>query len=45
MHDGLSVSRTDAILRHAGQAAGSVAAFARLSAAQQADVLSFLNSL
>jgi CxxC motif-containing protein (DUF1111 family) len=45
MHDGLSVSRTDAILRHAGQAAGSVAAFARLPAAQQADVLSFLNSL
>jgi CxxC motif-containing protein (DUF1111 family) len=45
MHDGLSLSRTDAILRHAGQAAGSVAAFARLSAAQQADVLSFLNSL
>jgi CxxC motif-containing protein (DUF1111 family) len=45
MHDGLSVSRTDAILRHAGQAAGSIAAFARLSAAQQADVLSFLNSL
>jgi CxxC motif-containing protein (DUF1111 family) len=45
MHDGLSISRTDAILRHAGQAAGSVAAFARLSAAQQSDVLSFLNSL
>src|SRR4029079_18342095 len=45
MHDGLTVSRTDAILRHAGQAAGSIAAFARLSAAQQADVLSFLNSL
>jgi CxxC motif-containing protein (DUF1111 family) len=45
MHDGLSLSRTDAILRHAGQAAGPVAAFARLSTAQQADVLSFLNSL
>jgi CxxC motif-containing protein (DUF1111 family) len=45
MHDGFSVSRTDAILRHAGQAAGSAAAFARLSAAQQSDVLSFLNSL
>jgi CxxC motif-containing protein (DUF1111 family) len=45
MHDGLSVSRTDSILRHAGQAASSVAVFARLSAAQQADVLSFLNSL
>ncbi len=45
MHDGLSVSRTDAILRHGGQAAGSVAAFARLSSAQQTDVLDFLNSL
>jgi CxxC motif-containing protein (DUF1111 family) len=45
MHDGLSVSRTDAILRHANQAAGSVAAFARLSAAQQSDVIDFLNSL
>jgi CxxC motif-containing protein (DUF1111 family) len=39
------VSRTDAILRHANQAAGSVAAFARLSAAQQSDVIDFLNSL
>jgi len=45
MHDGLSISRTDAILRHANQAAGSVAAFARLSAAQQSDVIEFLNSL
>jgi CxxC motif-containing protein (DUF1111 family) len=45
MHDGLSLSRTDAILRHAGQAAGSIAVFARLSSAQQSDVLNFLNSL
>ncbi|HEX7992870.1 MAG TPA: di-heme oxidoredictase family protein [Streptosporangiaceae bacterium] len=45
MHDGLSVSRTDAILRHGGQAAGSVAAFARLPSPQQTDVLNFLNSL
>lgn len=45
MHDGLSVSRTDAILRHGGQAAGSVAAFARVPIAQQTDVINFLNSL
>jgi CxxC motif-containing protein (DUF1111 family) len=45
MHDGFSVSRTDAILRHANQAASSVAAFARLSATQQSDVINFLNSL
>jgi CxxC motif-containing protein (DUF1111 family) len=45
MHDGLSLSRTDAIVRHGGQAFGSVVAFSRLSTSQQTDVINFLNSL
>jgi CxxC motif-containing protein (DUF1111 family) len=45
MHDGLSVTRTDAILRHAGQASGSRANFSNLSASSQQDILNFLNSL
>ncbi len=45
MHDGESVSRSDAILRHGNQAAGSANAFAFLSTASQNDLINFLNSL
>jgi CxxC motif-containing protein (DUF1111 family) len=48
MHDGLTVSRGDAIRRHGGpgsQAIGSVNAFNALSAADQQAVIDFLNTL
>jgi len=45
MHDGLSVSRSDAIARHANQAATSASRFAALSTAQKNDVLAFIDSL
>ncbi|HEX7836935.1 MAG TPA: di-heme oxidoredictase family protein, partial [Kofleriaceae bacterium] len=45
MHDGESVSRTDAILRHGGQAQTARNSFAALSTASQQDVINFLNSL
>jgi CxxC motif-containing protein (DUF1111 family) len=45
MHDGLSVTRTDAINRHAGQATTARNNFNGLSAASQQDILNFLNSL
>jgi CxxC motif-containing protein (DUF1111 family) len=45
MHDGLSVSRTDAILRHSNEAAGPATNFAFLSTSSQNDVINFLNSL
>jgi CxxC motif-containing protein (DUF1111 family) len=45
MHDGQSVTRSDAILRHGGQAQAARNAFAALSATQQLDVTNFLNSL
>jgi CxxC motif-containing protein (DUF1111 family) len=45
MHDGASVSRTDAILRHSNQANGAATTFAFLSTSQQTDVINFLNSL
>ncbi len=45
MHDGESVSRSDAILRHGGQAQTARNNFAALSAAQQQNVIDFLNSL
>jgi len=45
MHDGQNVSRSDAILRHANQAATARNNFASLSASQQNDVINFLNSL
>ncbi|HEY6174268.1 MAG TPA: di-heme oxidoredictase family protein [Kofleriaceae bacterium] len=45
MHDGNSVSRTDAILRHSNQAAGAAANFAFLSTTSQTDLINFLNSL
>ena len=45
MHDGASVSRTDAIIRHSNQANGAATNFAFLSTASQTDVINFLNSL
>jgi CxxC motif-containing protein (DUF1111 family) len=45
MHDGENVSRTDAILRHGNQAQTARNNFAALSAAQQNNVIDFLNSL
>jgi CxxC motif-containing protein (DUF1111 family) len=45
MHDGESVSRTDAILRHRNEAAGAANNFAALSLTQQNNVIDFLNSL
>ncbi|HEX7840164.1 MAG TPA: di-heme oxidoredictase family protein [Kofleriaceae bacterium] len=45
MHDGQSVTRADAILRHANQALTARNNFTALSAAQQQNVIDFLNSL
>src|SRR4029079_18951332 len=45
MHDLQTVSRSDAINRHAGQATTARNNFNGLSAASQQDVINFLNSL
>ncbi len=45
MHDGQSLTIRDAILRHDGQAAPTVTAFKSLSAADNAALFDFLNSL
>jgi CxxC motif-containing protein (DUF1111 family) len=45
MHDGLSLTIRDAILRHGGQAAPTVASFNALSATNSAALFQFLNSL
>jgi CxxC motif-containing protein (DUF1111 family) len=45
MHDGATVSRTDAILRHWNEASNAVNNFASLSATSQNDIINFLNSL
>jgi CxxC motif-containing protein (DUF1111 family) len=45
MHDGATVSRSDAIARHRNEAAASANEFAALSAGSQLDVINFLNSL
>jgi CxxC motif-containing protein (DUF1111 family) len=45
MHDGATVSRSDAIARHRNQAQGAANAFAALSLASQNDLIAFLNSL
>ena len=45
MHDGLTSTRQEAIQRHAGQAAAVTARFNALSAAQQSQLLAFLDSL
>jgi len=45
MHDGASVSRTDAITRHSNEAAGVVSSFNALSTTQRNNIIDFLNSL
>jgi CxxC motif-containing protein (DUF1111 family) len=45
MHDGLSLTITDAILAHGGQAAASVTSFNGLTPTQKAKLLAFLKSL
>lgn len=45
MHDGATVSRTDAINRHGNQGAASRNNFNSLSSTSQSDVIAFLNSL
>jgi CxxC motif-containing protein (DUF1111 family) len=45
MHDGASVSRSDAIARHHNQAQGAANNFASLSITSQTDVINFINSL
>jgi CxxC motif-containing protein (DUF1111 family) len=45
MHDGLSLTFTDAILRHAGQATTARNNFANLGSTSRANVIAFLKSL
>jgi CxxC motif-containing protein (DUF1111 family) len=45
MHDGASLTVTDAILRHGQEAAPVIRAFSNLSPAQRSQLLSFLSSL
>jgi CxxC motif-containing protein (DUF1111 family) len=45
MHDGLTFTREDAILRHGGQAAGVRRQYQALSAQDKARLLKFLDSL
>jgi CxxC motif-containing protein (DUF1111 family) len=45
MHDGATVSRTDAILRHGGEATGVINNFRSLSATQRDNIVTFLNTL
>jgi CxxC motif-containing protein (DUF1111 family) len=45
MHDGLSVTREEAILRHAGQAASVIQAYRALSPNDEQALVAFLNSL
>ena len=45
LHDGRTADLMVAIQEHAGEAAGTIAAFNRLSASEQQDILNFLRSL
>jgi CxxC motif-containing protein (DUF1111 family) len=45
MHDGDTVNRNEAILRHAGQAAGTIVNYNNLSTTQKNQLILFLNSL
>jgi CxxC motif-containing protein (DUF1111 family) len=45
MHDGLSFTREDAILRHSGQAAGVTQKYKVLSSTDKQSLIAFLNSL
>lgn len=45
MHDGLSASREEAIIRHGGEAANVTRSFLSLNSKQRAQLLTFLNAL
>jgi CxxC motif-containing protein (DUF1111 family) len=45
MHDGNSLTRNDAILRHAGEATSVINSYRALTAAQKNQLITFLNSL
>ncbi|MBI3654314.1 MAG: hypothetical protein HY231_25080 [Acidobacteria bacterium] len=45
MHDGETVNRNEAILRHAGEASGVVSNYNTLSTTQKSQLIAFLNSL
>jgi CxxC motif-containing protein (DUF1111 family) len=45
MHDGLSLTANDAILRHAGEATGVINRYRSLTSAQRSQILTFLLSL
>jgi CxxC motif-containing protein (DUF1111 family) len=45
MHDGLSLTFTDAINRHAGEASGVIRNFHNLTSQDRARLIVFLNSL
>jgi len=45
MHDGQSLTRNDAILRHAGEATGVINNYRSLSTTQKGQIMTFLNSL
>jgi CxxC motif-containing protein (DUF1111 family) len=45
MHDLLSFTRNDAILRHGGEATGVINHYRALSTAQKNQIMVFLNSL
>jgi CxxC motif-containing protein (DUF1111 family) len=45
MHDGLSLTRNEAILRHAGEASPAIFNYRNLSAADKNALITFLNSL
>ena len=45
MHDGETLTRNEAILRHAGQATGVINSYQQLSNAQKNQLITFLNSL
>jgi CxxC motif-containing protein (DUF1111 family) len=45
MHDGLSLTKQDAIQRHGGQAAGATSNYNGLSEGEKNQLLAFLNSL
>jgi CxxC motif-containing protein (DUF1111 family) len=45
MHDGLSMTKREAIQRHAGQAAGVTQQYNSLSETEKGQLLAFLNSL
>jgi CxxC motif-containing protein (DUF1111 family) len=45
MHDGESLTRSEAILRHAGEATGVINNYRSLSVTQRNQIATFLNSL